>query len=326
MSRRSILGAVALFATAGLIVPATSQAQEAWPNAPIRIVVPVAPGGTADRLSRQIGSALSASINQPVVVENISGGGGVIATQRVSTSKNDGNTFMLSYSATHSTNPAVRDVPYDPIKDFTPLAMIGGTPNVLVVGKDIPANNITEFVQLLKANPTKYSYGSAGAGTLTHLAMEQFKQATGTEMVHVPYRGGSPAMTALLGEQVQAGFPSLSTAVANIRAGLIKPIAVSSDKRHPLLPDVPTLVEAGLTKSGSIQWYGFHGPADIPPQVVAKLNQEINNIIKAAEFQKMMADGGVEAMPMTQQEFSDFVRNDKDVWTNLAKSANISVK
>lgn len=325
MRCRDSISAIAAIGLLAFGSSMTVQAQSNWPTSPVKIVVPVSPGGTADRLSRQIGAELSKSLGEPFVVENISGGGGVIATQRVTTAKPDGNTFMLSYSATHSTNPAVRKVPYDPVSDFTPIAMIGGTPNVMVVGKDFPASNLEELIKLLKEQPDKFSYGSAGSGTLTHLAMEQFKQATGTNMVHVPYRGGSPMMTALLGDQVNMGFPSLSTAIKNIQAGLLKPIVVTSSKRHPLLPDVPTLVEVGLLPDGSFQWYGFHGPAGIPPEVLSKLNSEINKILMSPDFQKMMADGGVQAMPMSQKEFAEFAKKDKDVWANLAKTANISL-
>ena len=325
MNRRQHIALLAGLACAATGLSGPAHAQAAWPSGPVKIIVPVAPGGSADRLARLIGDALGKALDQSFVVENISGGGGIIATQRIARSKGDSHVFMLSYSATHSTNPAVRSVPYDPVADFAPIAMIGGTPNVLVISKAVPAKDLNEFIELARKSPNKFSYGSAGAGTLTHLAMEQFKQATGTDIVHVPYRGGSPLMAALLGDQIHTGSPSLSTAIAQIRAGSIKALAVTSNQRHPLLPDVPTLVEAGLAKEGSFQWYGFHGPDDMPADAVRRLNQAINQAVAADALAQSLAHDGIEVMPMSPEAFGDFVKRDQQTWAALAKTAKISL-
>lgn len=314
------LGAALLASTFGAV-----HAQADWPSKAMRFVVPVAPGGSADMLARTIGERLGKALGQPVVVENVSGGGGVIATQAIARAMPDGHAFMLSYSATHSTNPAVRKVPYDPDKDFTPIAMIGGTPNVLVVNAGLDAANFRDFLALLKANPTKYSYGSAGQGTLTHLAMEQLKESTRTFMVHVPYRGGSPMMADLIGRQTHAAMPSLSTALPHIRGGRIRALAVTSAKRHPALPEVPTLEELGLKGFSTVQWYGVHGPAGMPREVVRRLNEEINRQILAQDLQEKLAHDAITVMPMSPEQMRDYVQRDMRLWTQLVQTRKLVV-
>lgn len=324
MDRRQSLGTFAAL-LAGAALPGLAKAQGDWPAKPVKIIVPVAPGGSADMLARTIGERLGRTFKQTFIVENVSGGGGTIATQQTMRAAPDGYTMMLSYSATHGTNPSVRKVPYDPVGDFTPIAMIGGTPNVLVVSGSVPASNLNEFIQLLRASPAKYSYGSAGAGTLTHLSMEQFKESTRTSIEHIPYRGGSPMMADLLGGQIQAGCPSLSTALQHIRGGRIRPLAVTSARRHPLLPDVPTLTEAGLSGFGTVQWYGFHGPANLPKPIVARLNEEINRQLAQPDLREKLSQDAIEIMPMTPEQFGDYVRKDKGIWAQLAASRKIVI-
>ena len=184
----------------------------------------------------------------------------------------DGYTLMVGYVGTHGTNPAVRKLPYDAVKDFTPIAMVGGTPNVLVVPPSVPVNTLAEFVAYVKANPGKLSYGSSGPGTLTHLAMEQLKVAADLDIVHVPYRGIGPAITDILGGQTQALFPGLAAALPHIKAGKMRPLAVTGTRRHPLLPDVPTFEESGYKGFDGVQWYGIVGPANMPAPIVKQLN------------------------------------------------------
>lgn len=324
MDRRQSLKWMTMLATSSML-PGLAMAQENWPNRSVKIIVPVASGGSADMLARLIAERLRRSFKQTFIVENVSGGGGTIATQQTARAAADGYTFMLSYSATHGTNPSVRQVPYDPIAGFTPIAMIGGTPNVLVVNSTMQAATLAEFIKLLKDSPSKFSYGSAGAGTLTHLAMEQFKESSATMMEHIPYRGGSLMTADLLGGQIHAGFPSLSTALQHIRSGRIRPLAVTSAKRHPLLPDVPTLIEANLATSGSVQWYGFHGPANMPRAVVTRLNEEINGYLSQPDLQEKLAHDAIEIMRMSPEQFGDYVKSDKAVWTKLAATRKISI-
>ena len=312
-------------ALAGAALPQLAFAQAEWPAKPIRFIVPVAPGGSADMLARTLGDRLGKALGQTFVVDNISGGGGVIATQTTARANPDGHTLMLSYSATHSTNPAVRKLPYDAAKDFTPIAMIGGTPNVLVVNPAVGANSVSELVALLKANPAKYSYGSAGQGTLTHLAMEQFKETTRTFMVHVPYRGGSPMMADLLGGQIQAGLPSLSTAMPHIRSKRIRALAVTSAKRHPALPDVPSLAELGVKGFDSVQWYGVHGPANMPPAVIQRLNEEINRQLAATDLSEKLSHEAINLMPMSPEQFGQYVKTDSAQWIQLVKTRKLTM-
>ncbi|MDB5840824.1 MAG: tripartite tricarboxylate transporter substrate binding protein [Herminiimonas sp.] len=310
---------------AGTAIPHMANAQAEWPTKQIRLIVPVAPGGSADMLARTLGERLGKAFGQTVIVDNISGGGGTIATQTTARAAGDGHTLMLSYSATHGTNPAVRKLPYDAVNDFTPVAMIGGTPNVLVVNNSVDATNLKQFIAYLKANPAKYSYGSAGQGTLTHLAMEQFKETTRTFMVHVPYRGGSPMMTDLLGGQTQAAFPSLSTALQHIRSGRIRALAVTSLQRHPALPNVPTLEELGLKGFGGVQWYGIHGPANMPRQTVKRLNDEINKQINSSELREKLSGDAINVMPMMPEQFGEYVKNDMTQWAHLVKTRKLEV-
>lgn len=324
INRRDSIRSISIVLLASAI-GRSANAQAEWPARPVRFVVPVAPGGSADMLARTLGERLAKSFGQPVVVENMSGAGGVTATQSTARAAPDGHLVMLSYSATHSTNPAVRKVPYDPEKDFTPIAMIGGTPNVLVVNAGVNAASFGEFIALLRANPTKYSYGSAGQGTLTHLAMEQLKESTRTFMVHVPYRGGSPMMADLIGGQTQAAMPSLSTALPHIRGGRIRALAVTSAKRHPALPDTPTLEELGLKGFNSVQWYGVHGPAGIPRDVVRRLNEEINKQLTAQELQEKLAHDAITIMPMSPEQFKDYVQRDGKQWVQLVQARKLVV-
>ena len=322
--RRGVKVIGAAFICAAL--PDLARAQADWPAKPVRFIVPVAPGGSADMLARTLGDRLGKAIGQTFVVDNVSGGGGIIATQTTARAAPDGYTLMLSYSATHSTNPAARKLPYDAVTDFTPIAMIGGTPNVLVVSKGVGATSVKELIALLKASPAKYSYGSAGQGTLTHLAMEQFKETTKTFMVHVPYRGGSPMMADLLGGQTQAAFPSLSTALPHLRGNRIQALAVTSLKRHPALPDVPTLEELGFKGFSGVQWYGVHGPANMPKSIVKRLSDEINKQLNAPDLNEKLVQEAISPMSMTSEQFGEYVKRDMAQWVQLVKARKLEME
>ncbi|PWB60495.1 MAG: tripartite tricarboxylate transporter substrate binding protein, partial [Betaproteobacteria bacterium] len=273
---------------------------------------------------RTVAEQLTKALGQTFIVENMSGGGGVIASQAVAKAAPDGYTLMLGYVATHGTVPAVRKVPYDAVKDFSPIAMVAGTPNVLVVATNVPATDIKSLVEYAKAN--KVSYGSAGQGSLTHLAMEQFRTAAGFEAVHAAYRGIGPAITDILGGQTQMMMPGLAAAVPHIRAGKMKPIAVTGLKRHPLLPDTPTFEELGYKGFDGVQWYGIVGPAKMPEAVVKKLNDEINKAIKSPELQQRLSGEALEVMPMTPEQFGKFMQADIAKWAKLAKERNITLE
>jgi len=232
---------------------------------------------------------------------------------------------MVGYVGTHGTNPAVRKLPYDAVKDFTPIAMVGGTPNILVVPPSLPVKTLTEFIAYVKANPGKVSYGSAGQGTLTHLAMEQLKVAAGLDMAHVAYRGIGPAITDILGGQTQALFPGLAAGLPHIKAGKMRPLAVTGLRRHPLLPDVPTFEESGYKGFDGVQWYGIVGPANLPAPIVKRLNDEINTLLASPDLRERLSGEALEPMPMTPGEFGQYMRDDIVRWSKVAKERGIEL-
>lgn len=296
-----------------------------FPNKPIRYIVPVAAGGGSDMVGRTVTERWGKLLAQTFVVDNQGGGGGVIASQNTARAPADGYTLMQGYVATHGTSPATRKLPYDAVKDFTPIGMIGGTPNVLVVNVDVPAKDFQQFVAYAKSNPGKVSYGSAGAGSLTHLTMELLKQQTETQMTHVPYRGIAPAFTDLMGNQTQAMFPGLAAAMPHIKSGRARPLAVTGKTRHPQLKDVPTLEELGLKGFDAMQWYGVVGPAGMPADVVKRLNDTLNAVLKAPDLSEKLSVEAVEPMPMTPKQFGDYIRADLARWTQLARDRKIEL-
>ena len=301
-------------------------AEQGYPSKPVRIVAPVQPGGGVDLVGRTVAEQLSKSMNASFVVENLAGGGGVIASRTVANASPDGYTLMVGYVATHGTNPAVRKLPYDAVKDFTPIAMVGGTPNVLVVPASVPAKNLQELLAYAKQNAGKLSYGSAGQGSLTHLAMEQFRTAAGFDAVHAAYRGIGPAITDLLGGQTQMMMPGLAAAMPHIKGGKMRPIAVTGLKRHPLLPDVPTFEESGFKGFDGIQWYGIVGPAGMPPEIIRQLNAEINKALGDPKLRERLSAEALEPMPMTPEAFGKFMQDDIARWSALAKERNIKLE
>jgi tripartite-type tricarboxylate transporter receptor subunit TctC len=324
MKRRTLLQATPALLTPALLgLPA--RAQPAFPNKPIRYIVPVAAGGGSDFVGRTVTERWGQVLKQTIVVDNQSGGGGTIAAQATARAAPDGYTLMQGYVATHGTSPATRKLPYDAIKDFTPVGMIGGTPNVLVVNAALPVSNLKEFIAYLRANPGKLSYGSAGPGSLTHLTMELFKQQVNSYMVHIPYRGIAPAFTDLIGGQTQAMFPGLAAAVPHIRSGRVRPLAVTGLARHPNFKDVPTLDESGFKGFDAQQWYGVVGPAGMPAAVVKQLNDTLATVLTAPDLRERLSIEAVEPNPMSPEKFGEFMRADIARWTQLAKARNIQL-
>lgn len=326
MKRRNfILAGSSAAVLSGIHVPVLAQ-QSAYPNKTVRIIAPVNPGGGVDLVARTIAEQLSKTLKQSFVVENISGGGGIVGSMTAKRAAPDGYTLFLSYVGTHGTNPAVRKLPYEAMADYTHVAMIAGTPNILVVPATVPASNMKEFLAYAKGNVGKLSYGSAGTGTLTHLAMEQLKLAGGFFMTHVPYRGIGPALTDTMGGQTQAMMPGLAAAIPHIRSGRVKPIAVTGKRRHPLLPNVPTLEESGFKGFDGVQWYGISGPAKMPSEVTNLLNSEINKAIALDEVKKKLTVEALEPMPMTPAEYSKFIQEDIARWVKVSKERNIVIE
>jgi tripartite-type tricarboxylate transporter receptor subunit TctC len=320
--RRLLQGAVG--AAVAAFVPQVL-GQSVYPNKPIKIIAPVQPGGGVDLIARTIADRLGRVLGQSIIVDNQSGGGGVVGSMATARAAPDGYTLMVGYVGTHGTNPAVRKLPYDAVKDFTPIAMVGGTPNILVVVPSLPVTSLKEFVAYAKANPGKLSYGSSGPGTLTHLAMEQLKVAADLDVLHVPYRGIGPAITDILGGQTQVLFPGLAAALPHIKAGKMRPLAVTGTRRHPLLPDVPTFEESGYKGFDGVQWYGIVGPANLPAPIVAQLNTEINKLLANPELRERLSSEALEPMPMSPEQFGQYIRDDIAKWSTLARDRNIQI-
>ena len=321
MKRRILLQA----APALIYAPSLVKAQTAYPVKPIRYIVPVSAGGGSDMVGRTVTERWGNLLKQSFVVENQGGGGGVIASQAAARAAPDGYTLLQGYVATHGTSPATRKLPYDAIKDFTAIGMIGATPNVLVVNSALPVTNVKEFVEYLRKNPGKLSYGSAGQGSLTHLTMELFKQQVNSFMVHIPYRGIAPAFTDLMGGQTQAMFPGLAAAVPHIRSGRVRPLAVTGLKRHPQFKDLPTLDESGFKGFDAQQWYGVVGPAGMPAPIVKQLNESLATVLRAPDLREKLSVEAIEPIVMSPEEFAAFIKSDIARWTKLAKERKIEL-
>ena len=319
MKRRTLLQA----APALLGLPGLARAQAAYPSHSIRYIVPVAAGGGSDMIGRTVTERWARVLNQTFFVENLGGAGGVIACQTAARAAPDGYTLMQGYVGTLGTNPATRKLPYDAIKDFTPIGMFGATPNVLVVNAALPIHNVKDFVEYVKKNPGKVSYGSAGQGSLTHLTMELFKLQINSFIVHIPYRGIAPAVVDLIAGQTQAMFPGLAAALPHIRSGRVRALAVTGLKRHPLFPELPTLDESGFKGFDAQQWYGVVGPAKMPAPIVKQLNETLAVVLRAPELRERLSVEAVEPMIKTPQEFGEFIRADIARWTQVAKARDI---
>ena len=301
-------------------------AAQSYPVKPVKIIVPAQPGGGLDLIGRTIADQLGRALEQSFVVENVSGGGGLIATQTVARAAPDGYTLMVGYVATHATSPAVRKVPYDAVRDFTPIAMVGGTPNLLVVAPSLPVSDLKSFVAYAKKSAGKLSYGSGGLGTLNHLVMEQFKADAGFDLVIVHYRGIGPAINDFRGGQIQVLDPGLAAALPHVRAKTMKPLAVTGLARHPLIPEVPTFEESGYKGYDSVQWYGIVGPAKLPAEITRRLNAEINRALLAPEFKARLSAEAIDPMPMTSEQFGKFIQSEIARWSKLARERKISIE
>lgn len=307
----------------GLLVAELGLAQQPYPSKPVRIIVPAQPGGGLDLVGRTMADQLGKAFDQTFLVENISGGGGAIATQTTARAAPDGYTLMVGYVATHATSPAVRKVPYDAIRDFTPVAMVGGTRNMLVVHPSLPVSDLKGFVDYAKRKASKVTFGAGGIGTLNHLLIEQLKVAAGFDAVIAQYKGIGPSFADMLGGQLEAMTPGLAAALPHIRAKKVKPIAVTGLARHARLPDVPTFEEVGYKGFDGVQWYGIVGPAKLPAEVTRRLNAEIGKALATPALQQRLVAEAIEPMPMNPQEFGDFIQAELTRYTQLAKQQNI---
>ena len=298
---------------------------QGYPAKPVKIIVPAQPGGGLDLIGRTIADQLGRALEQTFVVENVSGGGGQIATMATARAAPDGYTLMVGYVGTHGTNPAVRKVPYDAVRDFTAIAMVGGTPNVLVAHPALPVADLKSLIDYAKRNAATMNYASGGIGLLNHLAMEQFKAAAGFEAVVAHYRGIGPAINDLLAGQIQMMMPGLAAALPHVRGKKMRPLAITGLRRHALLPDVPSFEESGFQGFDGVQWYGIVGPARLPADITRRLNAEINKALATPALQQRLAGEAIEPMPMVPAQFGKFIQAEIARWGALARERKISL-
>jgi len=290
---------------------------------PITIVVPTAAGGGNDAMARTGGQKMSTLLGRTVIVENKAGANGALAAAYVARANPDGNTLMFGYVATHSMNPALQKLRYDPVKDFEPIGRVGYSPTVMVINPNVKAKDVKELIKLMKDKPEAFSFASAGNGTAPHFTAELFKLSTQTQPLHVPYKGSAPAITDTIGGQTQLMFPSLFTALPYIKAGKLNALAIAGAKRSQVLPNVPTLKEQGVEGVDVEQWYGFFAPAKTPKDVITKLNQSLNKALADPEIIKRIEGHGADVEASTPEQLAELVKNDLQKWRTVVQRAKL---
>ena len=310
----------------GLALVALQASGQAWPTKPIKWVVPFAPGGTTDILARTIGEKLSIALGQPVIVENKPGAGGGLGADFVAKAAPDGYTILGGTISTNAINASLyKDLPYDPVKDFVPITLIARVPNMLVVNNDVPAKNVAELIALMKKNPGKYTFASSGNGTSQHLSGELFKGMAGVDMQHIPYKGSPPALQDVMGGAVTMTFDNITTAWPLAKGGKLRALGVTTAKRSPAAPDVPTLAEAGLVGYEIGSWQGVFAPAGTPPAIVNRLNSEIVKIINLPEVKEKLLVLGAEPVGNSSEEFTVFVKAEVGKWGEVVRKSGARV-
>jgi len=295
---------------------------QAWPEKTVRIVVPFAPGGTADTLGRLVAQKLFETFKESFIIENRGGAGGVVGSELVAKAAPDGYTLVVSGVASHCIAPALsKNFPFDPLKDFTHIALFGGPPGVLVVNPSVPAHNLKQFIAYAKKEGGKLAYGSPGNGTQGHLIAEQLKQVAGIEMTHVPYKGASLAVADLIAGHVPVTSTTLTTAATQIKAGKAHALAVSSAKRVPEFPDLPTFSEQGFPELTASIWFSLSGPAGMPPEVVNRLNAEVRRVLRLPDVRERLRLEGIEPGDLDPQQFSAFVASELKRWAPVVRAS-----
>lgn len=323
MNRRAAAGAVLALMAAAAVLPAA--AQGAFPDKPIKLVVPFPPGGTSDISGRVLADALSKELGQPVIVENKAGAGGSVGARFVAEAKADGYTLLLGTTSTNGTNSAVyKNLSFDALKSFTPITRILSVPGVLAINKSFPAKNYAEFAKLVGQSPGKYSYASSGNGGATHMAMEYYKSLSGLRVVHVPYRGTGPALNDVIGGQVEMIYDTLASSMPHIKAGNLVPMALATPQRLKELPDVPTFAELGLKSANEGFWNGVLAPAGLPADVLEKLHGGIVRALRTQGVQDKFAAAGAIAVEDTPAAFTKIIADDIVKWKKVAETSHIT--
>lgn len=319
--RRAYLRFTGALLAALAIAPAWSQT---WPTRPVKLVVPFPAGGATDILGRALAQKLGESLGQPVVVENRPGAGGTLGSDIVAKALPDGYTILMATTSTHSIAPSLyAKLPYDPATSFAPVVHVADSTNILVVGQSIPVSNVRELIALAKAEPGRLTYGSSGNGTIVHLTAVLFESLAGVKLTHVPYKGTALAMPDVMSGQVTMIFDSIVSAQPHLKSGKVKPLGISGTRRSPLAPELPTIAESGLPGFASDTWFGVFAPAGTPAPIVARLNTDINAILRQAEFRERLATLGAEATGGAPDNFAALVRNETAKWARVVRDAGI---
>jgi tripartite-type tricarboxylate transporter receptor subunit TctC len=317
--QRILLGALVALAAA-------CASAQPYPSKPIRMIVPYPPGGTTDILARDVGQVLTNVLGQSVVIDNRPGAAGNIGTDMVAKAAPDGYTLLMGTVNTHAINAGLYSkLPYDHIKDFTPVILVARVSNVLEVNPSVPVNTVADLIKLAKENPGKLNFASSGSGTSIHMSGELFKTMTGVDMVHVPYKGSAPAVADLVGGQVQLMFDNLPSSLAMIKAGKLRAIAVTSAQRAPALPDVPTIAESGLPGFEASSWFGVLAPAGTPQAIITRLNAEIDKWLQSPEAKEMLLAQGAVPAGGTPEQFATWIRSETDKWAKVVKASGAKV-
>jgi tripartite-type tricarboxylate transporter receptor subunit TctC len=295
---------------------------QSWPSKPVRVVVPFAPGGTADTLGRLVAHSLGERFKENFVIENRGGAGGVVGSEIVAKAAPDGYTLVVSGVASHCIAPALsKNFPFDPLRDFTHIALFGGPPGVLVVNPSLPATDLKQFIAYARAEKGKLAYGSPGNGTQGHLIAEQLKQVTGIEMTHVPYKGASLAVSDLIAGHVMVTSTTLTTAASQIKSGRARALAVTSLKRVPDFPEIPTFAELGFPELTASIWFSLSGPAGMPPEIVNRLNAEVRRVLQLPDVRERLRPEGIEPGDLDPQQFTAFVAAELKRWAPVVRAS-----
>ena len=298
---------------------------QGFPSKPLRLVVPFPPGGSADVLARVVSARLSTALGQPVVVDNKPGAGGILGADIVAKAPADGHTLLFA-NTNIAINPSLyKSLPYDTSSAFAPVVLMVNVPNLLLVADNVKATNVAELIALAKADPRGLNYASAGNGTFPHLAVELFKLEAGVSITHVPYKGAAPALNALLAKEVQVLSNDLLNAVPHVKTGRVRALAITGQARSPVMPDVPTMAEAGLKNYVAVGWQGIMTTAGTPPATIARLNTEINKVLTDPELRGSLTSQGLELVGGTTQQFGEFVRRDTERWRAAVEASGAKV-
>ncbi|HEX2830837.1 MAG TPA: tripartite tricarboxylate transporter substrate binding protein [Burkholderiales bacterium] len=301
----------------------TAHAQTSYPIKPVRIIVPQSPGASTDLTARLIAQRLNAALGQPFVVDNRPGAGSIVGTDLVAKAAPDGYTLLVVASSI-TLNPTLhKNLPFQPIRDFAPITQLSSFPNLLTVHPTLPVKTVKDLVALAKAKPGSINYGSSGAATGTHLSAELFKYMTGIDMVHVPYKGGGPAVQALLGGQVQLNFATIVSVLPHLKSGKLRGIAVTTAKRSPAAPEIPTIAESGVPGYDHGPWNGFLAPAKTPRAIVAKLNEETARILHSPDVKNVFMSEGAEPVGNKPEEFAAIIKSETEKWAKVIRAAGI---